>query len=238
MQCGTVPIFAQTASEVITKSEVKMRGSTLQGTLMLKTIRPSWSREMKINIWMKGDDYAMIRVQSPEKDKGITFLKRSKELWNWIPAIDKTIKLPPSMMSQSWMGTDFSNDYLVKESSLITDFDAAFGKDSIIDGRECWKVILIPKELAAVVWGKVILFIDKSGYLQLFGEYFNEDGELINSVRGTNIQKMGGRFIPTVFEMIPNDKPGNKTVLTYASVTFDLLIDDAFFTIQNMKQLQ
>ena len=215
-----------------------MRGNTLQGIFTLKIIRPAWSREMTIHIWMKGDDYAMIAVKAPEKDKGITFLKRSKELWNWIPSIEKIIKLPPSMMSQSWMGTDFSNDYLVKESSLITDFDAVFGKDSVVDGRNCQKLILTPKENAAVVWGRVVLFIDIANYLQLRNEYYDEDGELISIVHETNIQLMGGRIIPTVFEMIPTDKPGNKTVLTYQSVVFDQAIDDNFFTTQNMKQVK
>lgn len=230
--------YAQTAAEVIKKSEEKMRGNTLQGTMTVKIIRPSWTREVNLKMWLKGDDYAMALILAPEKDKGITFLRRSKEVWNWIPALEKIIKLPPSMMSQSWMGTDFSNDYLVKESSLTTDFDASFGKDSMVDGRNSWKIVLTPKESAAVVWGKVVLFIDKADYLQLRNEYYDEDGELINTLHGTNIGKMGGRIIPTVFEMIPSAKPGNKTTLIYQAITFDQAIDDNFFTTQNMKQLK
>lgn len=234
----TGSVFSQTADGIIKKSEDKMRGNTMQGTMTIKTVRPTWSREMNINIWLKGNDYAMILVKSPEKDKGISYLKRKKEVWNWIPTLEKVIKLPPSMMSQSWMGTDFSNDYLVKQSSLVTDFDSKLSKDSVIDSRNCWKIILTPKENAAVVWGKVVLFIDKTEFLQLHNEYYDEEGTLINVVHASNIQKMGGRMIPTVFEMIPSDKPGNKTIITYQSLLFDQLIEDAFFTTNNMKQLK
>ena len=235
---STVQAFSQTADEIIKKSEDKMRGSTLHGTMSIKTVRPTWSREMVINMWLKGNDYAMIFVKSPEMDKGIAYLKRRKEVWNWIPVLEKTIKLPPSMMSQSWMGTDFSNDYLVKQSSLETDFDSKLSKDTVIDSRPCWKVVLTPKENAAVVWGKVILYIDTTNYLQLRNEYYDEDGALINLIHAYNIQKMGGRLIPTVFEMIPSDKPGNKTVITYQSLEFDQPIEDSFFTTNNMKQLK
>lgn len=230
--------LAQESNDIIRKSEDNMRGTTMNGTMVIKTVRPTWSREMRINIWLKGDDYAMIIVKSPDKDKGITYLKRKKEVWNWMPVLEKTIKLPPSMMAQSWMGTDYSNDYLVKQSSLTSDFDNTIEKDSTIDSQLCWKVILTPKENAAVVWGKVVLFIDKKNYLQLRNEYYDEDGTLLNVVSTSKIQKMGGRLIPTVFEMVPTDKPGNKTIIIYESVEFDKGLEDAFFTTTSMKQLR
>lgn len=231
-------VSAQNADEIIRKSEENMRGKTMKGTMSIKTVRPTWSREMSITIWLKGDDFAMILIKSPQKDKGITYLKRKKEVWNWMPVLEKTIKLPPSMMSQSWMGTDYSNDYLVKQSSLTSDFNSVLQKDSTIDSRLCWKVVLTPKEDAAVVWGKVILFIDKTDYIQLRNEYFDEDGLLLNVVHATNIQKMGGRTLPTVFEMVPSEKAGNKTIITYQSIVFDEPTDDTFFSTANMKQIK
>ncbi|HEY0899989.1 MAG TPA: outer membrane lipoprotein-sorting protein, partial [Sphingobacteriaceae bacterium] len=115
LSCSQV-LFAQTAREIVRKADQNMRGNSLQAELTIRTIRPSWSREMQCKVWAKGTDYSMILIQSPARDKGITFLKRKKEVWNWMPLLERTIKLPPSMMSQSWMGTDFSNDDLVKES--------------------------------------------------------------------------------------------------------------------------
>lgn len=103
----TITLSAQDAATIIKKSEDKMRGKTLQGEMVIKTIRPTWSREMEMKVWMKGTEYSLIYIVTPQKDKGTTFLKRKKEVWNWIPTLERSIKLPPSMMSQSWMGTGY-----------------------------------------------------------------------------------------------------------------------------------
>jgi outer membrane lipoprotein-sorting protein len=229
---------AQTPQEILKRSEGKMRGNTMSGVMTIKTVRPTWSREMSMKMWAKGDDYSMIYVLTPEKDKGTTFLKRNKEVWNWLPSLERTIKLPPSMMSQSWMGTDFTNDDLVKESSFVTDFTQTILNDSTIQGRVCYKIQLIPKPEAAVVWGKIIVFIDKKDFLQMRSEFYDEDGTLVNIMSSTEIKNLGGRMLPSVFEMIPADKPGNKTMIIYQSLTFDQPIADDFFTTQNMKQVK
>jgi hypothetical protein len=124
-----VPLLAMqqyqdlTAKDIVKKADDNMRGKTSQADITIKIIRPTWSREMNMKAWTKGDDYSMILVTSPAKEKGTVFLKRIKEVWNWIPSIERNIKLPPSMMSQSWMGTDFTNDDLVKEASSVSDYD-------------------------------------------------------------------------------------------------------------------
>ncbi|MCW5908010.1 MAG: outer membrane lipoprotein-sorting protein [Chitinophagales bacterium] len=227
-----------TATEIIKTSEERMRGKTLQGNMLIKTIRPTYTREMEMKLWAKGDDYSLVQVLSPAKEKGITYLKRKKEVWNWIPSLERTIKLPPSMMAQSWMGTDFTNDDLVKESSITNDYDQTIvGNDNVL-GRECWKLQLIPKPNAAVVWGKVLIWIDKKDYLQLKTQSYDEDGELVNTMISSEIKMMGGRLMPTQMEMTPADKPGNKTIITYKSLTFDQPISDDFFSTQNMKALK
>lgn len=215
-----------------------MRGNTQQGEMVIKTVRPTWSREMSMKVWAKGTDYSLIYIMAPEKDKGTTFLKRKKEVWNWMPALERTIKLPPSMMSQSWMGTDFTNDDLVRESSVVDDYTQTITGDSTLLGRLCYKIQLIPKPEAAVVWVKVNIFIDKKDFLQMRSEFFDEDGELINIMSSTEIKMLGGRMLPSVFEMVPVDKPGNKTMIIYKSLIFDKPIDDSFFTTQNLKQVK
>lgn len=228
----------KTATEIIKLSEDRMRGKTLQGQMEIKTIRPSYTREMELKIWAKGDDYSLIQLLTPAKEKDITYLKRKKEVWNWIPSLERTIKLPPSMMSQSWMGTDFTNDDLVKESSITNDYDQTIvGNDNILN-RDCWKIQLIPKPEAAVVWGKVLIWVDKKDYLQLKTEAYDEDGELVNTMISSEVKMMGGRLMPTQMVMTPADKPGNKTMITYKSLTFDLPIRDDFFSTQNMKSLK
>jgi len=228
-------VLAQEAKEIVRMADAHMRGKTMKGQMTIKIVRPDYTREMSMNTWMKGTQYALILVTAPAKDKGTTFLKRVREVWDWLPTLERTIKLPPSMMSQSWMGTDFTNDDLVKETSIVDDYDQTIiGEEKIAD-RMCWKIQMIPKPGAAVVWSKVIGWIDKKDYLELKSEMYDEDGKLVNTLNQYDIKMMGGRLLPTTMEMIPSDKPGHKTIISYQSEIFDQPISDDFFSTQNMK---
>lgn len=232
-----IPVFvcSQDAKDIVSKADEKMRGKTSQIEMTIRTVRPAWSREMDIKAWMKGTDYAMIVIQSPAKDKGIVFLKRKKEVWNWMPTLERTIKLPPSMMSQSWMGTDFTNDDLVKESSIVNDYLHSIIGDTTIDNRVCYIIQMIPKPEAAVVWSKLIVCIDKIDFLELHTRFYDEDGKLINIMNAYDIKIMDGRLIPTHFEMIPTDKKNQKTEMIYKNIQYNKPIEDNFFTTEKMK---
>ena len=236
-QFTLILLHAQNATQIVQKADENMRGNTLQAEIAIKTIRPSWSREMTVKTWMKGTNLAMILVQSPVKDKGIVFLKRKKEVWNWIPVLEKTIKLPPSMMSQSWMGTDFTNDDLVKESSIVNDYEHSIIGDTIIDSRHCYVIQMLPKPEAAVVWGKLIVCIDKKDMLELHTRFYDEDGSLINTMNAYDVRIMDGRLIPTRFEMIPENKKNQKTEMIYKYIQYNKLIEDGFFTTERMKSV-
>jgi outer membrane lipoprotein-sorting protein len=227
--------YTQSAKEIVQKADEKMRGATSQVELTIKTIRPTWIRSMDVKAWMKGNDFSMILIQSPAKDKGIVFLKRKKEVWNWMPSLERTIKLPPSMMSQSWMGTDFTNDDLVKESSIVNDYNHSITGDTIIEERNCYIIQMIPKPEAAVVWGRLIVCIDKKDFLELHTKFYDEDGSLINTMNAYDIKTMDGRLIPTRFEMIPADKKNQKTEMIYRAVKYNRPIEDGFFTAEKMK---
>ncbi len=214
-----------------------MRGKTSQSLMLIRTVRPTWTREMEMRTWMKGTTFALIKVLAPAKDRGISFLKKKKEVWNWLPSLERTIKLPPSMMSQSWMGTDFTNDDLVKESSALEDYTHTIAGDTIINGRSCYIIRFTPKPDAAVVWGKLLVSIDKKDFLELHTLFFDEDGSLLNIMNAYDIKMMGGRLIPSRLEMIPVDKKNQKTVIIYKSIVFNQPINDSFFTVENMKQL-
>jgi hypothetical protein len=136
--------YAQNAKEIVTKAEDNIKGlsSVTEMTILIK--RPTWTRSMSMKGWTKGEQYSMIVVTAPAKDAGTVFLKRVKEIWNWLPNIERVVKLPPSMMSQSWMGTDLTNDDLVKASSRIDDYNHKIVGDSVIEGRKCWKIEMIP----------------------------------------------------------------------------------------------
>ena len=229
---------AQDALSIVKKADEKMRGSTAIIEMTINTIRPSWKRTMKLKVWSKGTDYSMILITAPAKDKGVAFLKRKKEVWNWYPTLEKVIKLPPSMMNQSWMGTDFTNDDLVKESSVINDYTHKIIGDTIIESKLCYKIEMIPKQYAAVVWGKLIVCIDKIDYLELHVRFYDEDGALINIMNAYEPKLFSGRIIPSRFEMIPINNKGNKTEMVYNKIIFDNPIEDDFFNLNTLKNLE
>ena len=233
-----IPSWAQDAREIVKRADDKMRGQTSQAEMIIKTTRPTWTREMTVNTWMKGNEYAMILIQSPVKDRGTVFLKRKKEVWNWLPTLERSIKLPPSMMSQSWMGTDFTNDDLVKESSVVDDYNHTIAGDTSIAGRSCYIIQMIPKPESAVVWGKLIVCIDKKDFLELHSRFYDEEDGLVNIMNGLDIKEMDGRIVPTRFEMIPIDKKNQRTEIIYKKIVFNRPIDDAFFTIDRMRNLK
>jgi outer membrane lipoprotein-sorting protein len=233
-----ISVVAQDAKEIVRRADEKMRGNTLQAEMVIRTVRPSWTREITLKAWTKGTQYSMILIESPQKDEGIAFLKRQKEVWNWMPVLERTIKLPPSMMSQSWMGTDFSNDDLVKESSVLEDYDHSIIGDTVIGDRSCYRIQMLPKPEAAVVWGKLIVCIDKKDYLELNTLFYDEDDELINIMNAFDVKVMDNRLIPTRFEMIPMDKKNHKTEMIYRQVLYNRPIDNSFFSIEKMKNLK
>lgn len=229
---------AQTAKEIITKADNVARGTTSYAEAIITTVRPKWSKEMKMKIWSKGSDYSASLVTSPAKEKGSVFLKRKTEVWNYVPSIERTIKLPPSMMMQNWMGTDMTNDDLVKQSSIVVDYTHEIvGKEKVID-LDCWKLELIPLEDAAVVWGKIIIWVDKADFMQLKIEFYDEDNFLINQLLAFNPKKFGDRTLPSKIEYIPVEKEGQKTVIEYSSWKFDVKIPDNYFTSRYMKRLK
>ena len=230
--------LAQDAKDIVRKADEKAKGKSSIANITIQTIRPTWSREMSVKAWTKGNELSLILVLAPAKEKGVVFLKRKKEVWNWIPSIERNIKMPPSMMSQSWMGTDFTNDDLVKEASILEDYDHSFLENVSIDGRLCYKIQLLPKPKSAVVWGKVIMCIDKKDFMTLHVDYFDEDDVLINTMICSDIKILGGRLLPARMEMIPANKKGNKTVLLYNALLFDVPLNDSFFSIQNITKVK
>ncbi len=233
------PAFAQhSATEIVRMADAHARGKTSQANVTIKIIRPSWSRELNMRMWAKGTDYSMILIQSPAKEKGTVFLKRGKEVWNWIPSIERSIKLPPSMMSQSWMGTDFTNDDLVKESSAVNDYTHSFSGNDTLLGRSCYVITMIPKPESAVVWGKVVIRIDKLDLMELGMDFYDEEGALTSIIRATEVGWLAGRMLPLTMEMTPTDKKGQKTIMSYSNLILDSPIEDSFFSTSNMKTIR
>jgi outer membrane lipoprotein-sorting protein len=233
-------LFSQglSAEEIIKKADDKNRGLSSQGTLTMTVIRPEWTRTITMNSWSKGKDYSIVIITAPAKDKGQVFLKIKTEMWNWVPSIDKTIKLPPSMMLQSWMGSDFTNDDLVKQSSIVVDYSHKLIGEEKVRDQDCYKLELTPLPDAAVVWGKVIFWVTKSGFDQWMVDYYDEDNKLVSTSNSFDLKQMGDRIIPTRIEITPKNKKGQKTVLHIDQMKFNIKLDESFFSQQNMKKIK
>lgn len=227
-----------TAKEIITKADKNMEGESSISTMSMSIIRPTWERTLEFKNWVLGTDYALTLLTYPAKEKGQTFLKRNNDMWNYIPKIGRLIKLPPSMMSQGWMGSDYTNDDVLKESSIVNDYDHKIVGEEIIDGHKCYKIEMIPHEESAIVWGKLISWVSQDEFLFMKNEYYDEDSYLVRTELGKEIKEMDGRFIPTILEIIPADEPDQKTVINILSMEFDVEIKESFFSQQNMKNIR
>ena len=229
---------AQDAHEIVKRAEDKMRGGSQYAEITMTIEKPDWSRKMSMKSWMLGTEYALVLITAPAREKGQVTLKRGSQIWNWLPSIGRQIKIPPSMMMQSWMGSDFTNDDLVKESSIVTDYTQTLAGDTTIAGYDCYRIELTPKPDAAVVWGKILFFISKSGDLELEADYYDEEGTLVRRMVGSKVEKMGGRTIPVHWEIAPVGKPGERTILEYTKLDFNIDVKESFFSIQNMKRIR
>jgi len=232
--------FAQpSAYDIVKKADDKMRGEkSSQSQLTMQIVRPGWTRSVSFKSWTLGTAYSLVLITAPAKEKGQSFLKRGNEMWNWNPSINRMIKLPPSMLAQGWMGSDYTNDDLLNQSSIVVDYTHALSGTETIAGKSCHIVTLTPREDAPVVWGKVILWISQGDYLQLKAEYYDEDGYLVKTETGTEIKNMDNRLIATRFELLPADKPDNRTIIIMEDIKFNVPLSEGFFSQQNLQNVR
>jgi outer membrane lipoprotein-sorting protein len=210
-------------------------GKTNYGMSEMTVTTPRWTRTLRIRFWMDRPRYTLIRILDPPKEQGIGSLRIKAEMWNYLPKVTRIIKIPASMMLQPWMGSDFSNDDLVKESSMLEDYTHTLLGMEKLDGTPAYRVQSIPKPEAAVVWGKIVYFIRVADRLPLQQEYYDERGELIKVMSFGDARPLGGRVIPTRWTMQPVAKPGNRTEMVIREITFDRPLDRSLFTLANLQ---
>lgn len=229
---------AQDAKAIIKKADDKSQGESNKSVMSMSIVRPKYTRTIEFKNWSLGRDYFMTYVTAPAKDKGQVFMKHNTEMWSYSPSINRMIKLPPSMMSQGWMGSDYSNDDLVKQSSIVTDYDQKIVAEEEIDGRLCYKIEMIPTLEANVVWGKVVFWVDKELYIISKGEYYDEEEYLVRTEIASEIKVFDGRELFSKVEIIPADEENHKTVIEIKSMEFDVDVKASFFSQQNMKRIR
>ena len=233
---SSVASAAPSATEIVERAEALLWGKTAAGEFDMTITTPAWSRTLSLHAWMDRPGKSFLRIMAPAKDAGITSLRIESEMWNYLPAIERTIKIPPSLMLQSWLGSDFTNDDLVKESSLITDYTHRLLGEKNVDGHEAWQVEELPKPNAAVVWGKIVYSIRRADFVPLKLEYYDERGDLIRALTYSDIRSINGRTIPTRWEMQPANKPGKKTAIVVKTITYDKPLSPEIFSLRNLKQ--
>ncbi len=238
LSLGIIPLNlrAQTASEIIQRAEDAIKGKTSTGTFEMTVTTPSYSRSLVMDNWWEGNDKALIVIKSPKKEAGNKWLKIGNEMWSYLSNTETTIKIPPSMMMQSWNGSDFTNDDLVRESNLVRDYDQSIVGTDTIDGAPCWKIRLIPHPDVAVVWGRIDYWVRKTDYLPAREEYFDEKGVLVRTMEFSEFATMGGRKIPSRWVMINNAKAGHKTEFKIQDVKFNVSISSRIFSLRELER--
>jgi len=222
------------AREVLEKAFDYYRGQSSQTEVDMSIHRPAWERTMTLKGWSKGREDALIRVVAPAKDAGNATLKKGREMWTYNPKVNRVIKIPPSMMSQAWMGSDFSNDDLAKSDTILEDYTHEMISVTSQGNHTVYTIQLTPKPRAPVVWGMQRMKI-RDDHILLEQSFFDEDGQPVKEMTASDIVMLGGKLFPRVWRMQKAESPDEYTEVVYREAAFDIPITDAFFSIPNLK---
>ena len=227
----TVAAAEPTIEELLDATDDVNRGASSKSTITMQVKTKRYERTMTMDAWSRGEEDSLIRITAPAKDAGTTTLKVGDDMWNYIPKIDRTMKIPPGMMSGAWMGSHFSNDDLVKSNRLADEF--TYEKESVVDG--VYSIVCTAKPDAAVVWGKVVVKV-REDKIPLEVGYYDEDGELARKLTFSDVRELGGRTVPATMLLEPADRPGEFTKITTTAMDFDVTFDDRTFSLQSLKE--
>ena len=229
-------MFAQNAEEIVSKAENTIKGKSAYGEIEMTVTNPDFTRSLTMESWYVGNNKALIVVKSPRKEAGNKTLKIGNEMWTYLKNTQTTIKVPPSMMLQSWNGSDFTNDDIVRESNLAKDYNQKIIGNDNIDGEKCWKIQLDPKPDAPVVWGKLFYWVRQKDNLPAKVEYYDEKGKLMRFMSFSEVQTMGGRTIPTNWTMHNVVKENHSTSIKLLKMKFDINIPDKTFSFRELER--
>ncbi len=223
-----------TGEFLVRKCFYYMRGTASVSSVEMVIHRPDWQRQMSINAWTLGDKYSIFFITAPPKDNGNGTLKKGREMWIFNPKINRTIKLPPSMMSQSWMGSDFSNNDLSKTDSLLNDYNHSIVNERMENGMKIYTIESIPKPMAPVIWGMLKLDI-RQDFILMKEVYYDEDKKIVKFLSTTDIHMMGDRLFPCVWKMQKAGFKDEYTLLVYKKLKFVNKLSSRIFTLSNLR---
>ena len=233
---GRAESITSEGRDILDRVEKLLWGTTVQGDYEMTVTTPRWQRTLTLKVWMDRPRRSFIRIVAPAKEAGIGSLRIGSEMWNYLPSVERIIKIPPSMMLQPWMGSDFTNDDLVKESSILDDYRHQVLGTRQADGGELVQVEAVPKPEAAVVWGRIVYTVRRADFMPIRQEFFSERGERVRVLSFSDVRRVGGRLLPTRWDMRPDAKPGNVTTIVLKDAVFNQPLEDEVFSQRNLQR--
>lgn len=227
-------LHANEAQEIVRAAIDYWRGTSSVGEMTMIIHRPDWERSMSMRAWTQGNDRSLVRVTAPKKDRGNGTLIDNNNMWSYSPKINRVIKVPSSMMGQSWMGSDFSNKDISRVDDIIDQYEHRILSEEEQEGHTVYQIEAIPHEAASVVWGKEILRIRDDNVL-VDHSFYDQDGELVKVLVSLEIGDMGGRVVAIRQRMSKVDEPGEWTEIVVDSMEYDLDLRDSLFTLSNLR---
>ena len=233
-----LPAFASDdccdATQIVRDAVDHWRGLSSYTEMTMVIHRPDWERSMTMRAWTKGNDQSLVRVVEPKKDRGNGTLTDEDSMWTFSPKVNRVIKIPSSMMGQSWMGSDFSNKDVARADDIIDQYDHSILNQEEIDGVAVYEIESIPHEDAAVVWGREVLTI-RDDHVVLEHSFYDQDGELVKKLVSLEIGEMGGRTIAKRQRMAKTDKPEEWTEISVLDVEYEIDLKDSLFTLSSLR---
>jgi len=222
------------ARQIVRATVDHWRGVSSHSVMSMLIHRPDWERSMTMEAWTKGDDKSLVRVIEPKKDRGNGTLTDDNDMWTFSPKVNRVIKIPSSMMGQSWMGSDFSNKDVARADDIVDQYDHTLLDTEQVDGITVYEVRSIPHEHAAVVWGREELRV-RDDHVLLEHRFYDQDGERVKTLETLDIEEMGGRTIASRQRMVKADTAGEWTEIEVISVEYEIDISDSVFTLSNLR---
>ncbi len=230
------PIQETDARAIIDRVDRLLRGDSSRGTVKMTVTTRRWKRTLVLEIWSEGLDKALIRILKPRKEEGTATLKVGSQIWNYLPKIDRTIRIPSSMMMGAWMGSHFTNDDLVKESQLVRDYEITLAFSGERENVSVYEIDLRPRPDAAVVWGRIQYQIRKQDLMPVWARFYDEHDDLKRTMSFGDYRSMGGRKVPARMTLVPADNPNESTQMLYHELVFDIPISERTFSLGALRK--
>jgi outer membrane lipoprotein-sorting protein len=222
------------ADELIRLAMDHWRGVSSYSNMTMTVHRSDWERSFSMQGWTKGNKTSLVRVTAPKKDAGNGTLILDTNMWSYTPKVNRIIKVPSSMMNQSWMGSDFSNKDVSKSTDIIDMYDHTLIHTEEKDGHTFYTIQSIPHEEAAVVWGKEVLTV-RDDFVMIRQEFWDQDDVLVKAMDALEVAEMGGRVVAKRMRMSEVETPDEWTEMMTDSIDFDTDMPDSLLTLSNLR---